>query len=98
MMKKTEFLMISSSRSRVQLAESPRIGNTVVASSPFCCNLSVMFDNHSGMTKHVSSVYRSAYFHLRNISKIQPLLTDDAMAQLTHTLITSRLDYCNSLL
>ena len=95
---KTEFLMISSSRSRVQLTESLRIGNTVVASTPFCRNLGVMFDNHSTMTKHVSSVCRSAHFHLRNISKIRPLLTDDATAQLIHALITSRLDYCNSLL
>ena len=57
-----------------------------------------MFDNHADMTKHVSSVCRSTHFHLRNINTIRSLLTDDATAQLIHALITSRLDYCNSLL
>ena len=95
---KTEFLMVSSSRSRVQLEESLRIGDTVVSSSASCRNLGVMFDKHADMTKQVSSVCRSAHFHLRNINIIRPLLTNDATAQLIHALITSRLDYCNSLL
>ena len=95
---KTEFLIISSSRSRVQLEESLRIGNSVVSSSVSCRNLGVMFDKHADMTKHISSVCRSAHFHLRNINTIRPLLNDDATAQLIHALITSRLDYCNSLL
>ena len=95
---KTEFLVISSSRSRVQLDESLQIGNIVVPSTASCRNLGVMFDKHADMTKHISSVCRSAHFHLRNINMIRPLLTNDATAQLIHALITSRLDYCNSLL
>jgi hypothetical protein len=95
---KTEFLIISTSRSRVQHQESLKVGNTVVPSSASCRNLGVMFDKHADMTKHVSSVCRSAHFHLRNINSIRPLLNDSATAQLIHALITSRLDYCNSLL
>ena len=95
---KTEFLIISSSRSRVQLEESLQIGNSVVPSTASCRNLGVMFDKHADMTKQIASVCRSAHFHLRNINMIRPLLNDDATAQLIHALITSRLDYCNSLL
>ena len=40
----------------------------------------------------------STHFHLRGIGRIRNLLTFDATAQLIHALITSRLDFCNSIL
>ena len=38
------------------------------------------------------------HFHLRGIGRIRNLLTFDATAQLIHALITSHLDFCNSIL
>ena len=46
----------------------------------------------------VSNIRRSVHFHLRNIGSIRPLLSDTATAQIVHSLVTYRLDYCNSLL
>ena len=40
---------------------------------------------------------KSTHFHLRGIGTIRNLPTLDATAQLTHALITSRLDLCNSI-
>ena len=40
----------------------------------------------------------SAFYHLRKISLIRKHLTFDAAQLLVHALITSKLDYCNSLL
>ena len=57
-----------------------------------------MFDEHVNMDAHVKSICRSAHFHLRNISKIRSFLTESATVQLVHSLVTSRVDYCNSLL
>ena len=41
---------------------------------------------------------KSTHFHVCGIRRIQNLRTFDATAQLIHALITSRLDFCNSIL
>ena len=61
-------------------------------------DLGAMFDNNQKMDIHISSVCRATHFHLRNIGAIRSHLTDSATASLVHSLVTSRLDYCNSLL
>ncbi|KAF7651000.1 hypothetical protein LDENG_00117560 [Lucifuga dentata] len=38
-----------------------------------------------------------AFFHLRNIAKVQPFLTQQDAEKLIHAFISSRLDYCNAL-
>ena len=50
------------------------------------------------METQVKTLCRSLIFHIRNISAIRHLLPESAAAQLMHSLVTSRLDYCNSLL
>ena len=61
-------------------------------------NLGVMFDTGMTMATQVSNIVKSANFHLVNIGRSRRLLTDDATKLAIHTLVTSRLDYCNSLL
>ena len=39
-----------------------------------------------------------AYMHLSNVRKIRNMLTDEAASQPIHAFITSRIDYCNSIL
>ena len=58
----------------------------------------VMFNQHLSMDTQVKSICRSAHFHIRNINAIRHLLTPTATAQIVHSLVTSRLDYCNALL
>ena len=50
------------------------------------------------MNKHIDALCKTIMFPLRNIRSIRALLTESATAQLIHALVTSRLDYCNSLL
>ncbi|TWW57645.1 hypothetical protein D4764_07G0003640 [Takifugu flavidus] len=61
-------------------------------------NLGVTFDQNLFFNSHIKTVSRSAFFHLRNITKIRKLLTRHDAEKLVHAFVTSRLDYCNSLL
>ena len=50
------------------------------------------------MKEHITTVCRASHFHLRNIGSICRYLTQETCATLVHSLISSKLDYCNSLL
>ena len=50
------------------------------------------------MADHVASVYRSTYYHLRQIRPTLQSLSRDAAKTLVQAFISSRLDYCNSVL
>ena len=50
------------------------------------------------MNSHVNNIVRTCYCNLRQISHIRPHLTLEATATLVNSLITSRLDYMNSIL
>ena len=74
------------------------IGQEDVLPSVSCKSLGVMFDKHAKMNVFVGRTCQSANYHLRNIRAIRELIPSAAAAQLVHALVTSRLDYCNSLL
>ena len=95
---KTEFLLITSSRSKFLGNVHLSIGNEKISPATSCQSLGVMLDNHFTMDSQIKSLCKSTHFHLRNIAAIQDHLTLSATEQLIHSLVTSRLDYCNSLL
>lgn len=41
---------------------------------------------------------QSSFFHLRNLFKIRKFLSVDTAKTLVHAFVTSKVDYCNSLL
>ncbi len=61
-------------------------------------NLGVLFDTNLSFDSHVSSICKTAFFHLKNISKLRPMLSMSNAEMLIHAFMTSRLDYCNALL
>ncbi len=60
--------------------------------------LGVILDNNLSFENHISHVTKTAFFHLRNISKPRNMLTVSDAEKLVHAFMTSRLDYCNALL
>ena len=61
-------------------------------------DLGVTFNQSLSFDDYISGVCKSTHFHLKNIGRVRSLLSYDATAQLLHALITTRIDYCNSLL
>ncbi len=61
-------------------------------------NLGVVLDSNFSFENHISHVTKTAFFHLRNIAKLQNMLSVSDAEKLVHAFMTSRLDYCNALL
>ena len=93
-----ELVVISSKfRNRPNL-EYVRVGDEFIAPNLSVRNLGVIMDNCFCMEQHVKKICSEANYHLRNISKIRKYLTQDSAQILIHAFISSKLDYCNSLL
>ncbi|KAI2646872.1 putative RNA-directed DNA polymerase from transposon BS [Labeo rohita] len=61
-------------------------------------NLGVLFDGNLSFENHISSICKTAFFHLKNISNLRPMLSMSNAKTLINAFMTSRLDYCNALL
>ena len=73
------------------------VNDTPVTPSTTVRNLGVLFDPCLSFVSHIKSLTKSAFFHLRNIARLRPLLTLKDAETLVHAFISSRLDYCNAL-
>ena len=74
------------------------VGDAEISSSDKARNLGVIFDSFMNLEPHITQVCMVAYMHLSNARKIRNMLTDETASQLIHAFITSRIDYCNSIL
>ena len=61
-------------------------------------NISVLYDTVMSMEHHVTAVCKAGFFYLQNISRIRKYISRHTAEILLHAFITSRLDFCNSLL
>lgn len=90
---------------RSKSIESPRlsrvsleVGDEIVETTPFVLNLGVYMDTHLTMDEHVKRVCQSTWYHIRQVGQLRKYLDRPAIEKLIHAVISSRLDYCNSLL
>ena len=64
----------------------------------FCAKFVPVFDDTMSFEEHVIELCRTAFFHIRNVSRINPCLSINSTKTLVHALVMYRLDYCNALL
>lgn len=96
---KTEVILLGPKLLRSSLSKDiATIDGIAIASNATVRNLGVIFDQDLSFDSHIKQTTRTAYFHLRNITKIRPMLSQKDAEKLVHAFVTSRLDYCNSLL
>ena len=97
---KTEFLLIGHERQRQKyLCQFPLpLLDVQTNPSKSARNLGVIFDQDFKFRSHISQVCRSCFYHIRDIRRIRRYLSLDNAKTLAHAMVTSRLDYCNSLL
>ena len=62
------------------------------------CNLGVILNFTLSFQPHLKSITKSAFYHLKNISRLRPSLSELAAETLIHALLTSCLEYCNGVL
>ena len=96
---KTEFILIGSENNCKQLLPHFPInilGNQV-SPAQSVKNLRVVFDSNFTFSDHVSQVIKSTRINARDLYRIRPLLDLKTSVLLSNALVSSRLDYCNSL-
>ena len=76
---------------------SIKVGNQIIHPKKFLKNIGAIFDETVSMLPQVNSICKSAFFHLRNISRIRKYLSRAATERLIHAFVTSKLDSYNSL-
>ena len=65
---------------------------------PTVRNLGVLWDQVFSYEDHISQLCKSSQFHLWNIGKIRKYLDEGSTEALVNAFVSSKLDYCNSLL
>ena len=96
---KTEFLLIGTKQ---QLAKvyigCIKVGKVNIAPHSPVKNLGVWCDSNLSMVNRITKTCSAAFYYLYNIRRIRKYLTKECTETLIHVFISSRLDYCNSLL
>ena len=72
------------------------LGNCL-STTDVVCNLGVLFDAKFCFTNHVNSIIKSCFISLRDLHRIRRFLSVDTSVVIANALVSSHLDYCNSL-
>ena len=90
---KTEFIVISDRQTRESLMQKFYFPPTDIVK-----NLGVTFDSGNTFTSRTTKVCLACYYHLNDLRHIRKFLNPVTAALLANSMISSQLDYCNSLL
>ena len=97
---KTEFLIIGTSTQRAKLHGffPTHILSQSITPAASVLNLGVRFDENFNFKQHISKTCRCCFYHIRDLRRIRRFLSLSVAETIATALVSSRLDYCNSLL
>src|SRR5881296_1092768 len=95
---KTEYLLIGTQQQRSKITDSSlSFHGTALVPVSSARNLGVVFESDLSFDQHISNVCRCSFYHIRQLRQIRPSLDLNSSIQLANALVSSKLDYCNSL-
>jgi len=95
---KTEYLIIGTRQQRAKLTSTTlNFADTQLNPVLSARNLGVTFDLEMSLESHISKICQTSYRHIRQIRKVRHFLDTNSAILLSNSLVSSRLDYCNSL-
>ena len=96
---KTEIIVIRGNLRNVSVANFGVLsfGDTQLVPCESAKNLSVVLDSSLSFRSHIDSIVKTCNFHIRNLYMIKDFVSRKNLVTLVHSLIVSKVDYCNSL-
>ena len=95
--KKNEFLIIASRQNQKNIAVDHMIlDETVVKRTDKAKNVGVIFESHMNMQNYIREIRRKCFCDIKWLWSVRKFMSEETMRALVHSLIISRLDYCNS--
>ena len=90
---KTEIIMLGTPKQleKVRL-DTVTVGGTQLEITKRARNLGLLMDANMTLVPHVSSLAKSAHYHLRNLACIRKYLNQSTAEKAVHAFVTSRLD------
>ncbi len=95
---KTDILLFSSNPQKTGPSVAVTIGTDQISLSAVGKNLGVTLDPSMSNGPHITNICKASNYHLYRISRIRKYLTPNAIQNIIHSLMSSRIDYCNSIL
>ena len=96
---KTEFLLIGTKSQREKFKKyfPTKLHDQDVTSTDSARNLGVKFDKDFNFKKHSPKVCLSCHYHICDLHRLRRCLTAAATKTIATPLVSSKLDYCNSI-
>lgn len=95
---KTEIIHFSSRFLNNPSIQEFSIGTTLINLADQVRDLGVTLDSKLTFRPHINNVCSTSSLAIRNIGRVRKYLSKNQLEKLIHAFISSRLDYCNSLL
>ena len=97
---KTELLIITTREELSKMSDiSIKVGDQLISpSDDRPKNLGLIFDSTCCLDVYIANLCRSVNFNLYSVGKIKKYIDGPTAEKMTNSTVTSRLDYCNSLL